>query len=237
MLLNLCIYGIAYYYQTDKLTDLTFSLTIFTISALGCLYFFNGLEDLIVFLLVAIWSIRLGSYLFKRVHKIGRDKRFDDMRASALRFLGFWLIQGVSCFLMSIPVIGIYIDGTVDINWISYLGIAIALFGLVLETVADTQKYRFKNLHPDDFMRSGVWKHIRHPNYTGELLFWWGIALLSLSITGIWWHSIGAIWITVLIVYVSGIPLLDKAWQSRYGHLEAFREYRNASYRLIPFLY
>ena len=237
MLLNICLYGIAFYFQTDKLTDLTFSFTIFSINVFGFFYFSYGFVDIVVFLLVTIWSIRLGSYLFRRVHKMGRDKRFDAMRSSALSFLGFWLIQGVSCFLMSVPLIGLYLAGSAEMYLSTYLGIALSVFGLVLETIADSQKYRFKNGRPDDFMQSGVWKYIRHPNYTGELLFWWGIAVIALSITGTWWLSVGAVWITILIVFVSGIPLLDISWQSRYGHLESYKNYRGRSYRLIPFLY
>lgn len=237
MVLNLSLYGIAFYFQTDKLTDLTFAITICSINIIGFLYFFDDLIDVIVLLLVTIWSIRLASYLFRRIHKMGRDKRFDAMRSSAFRFLGFWVLQGISCFFMSIPFVGIYLKGSVEVNFVTYMGIIIAILGFILETIADSQKYRFKSNFPDDFMQSGLWKYVRHPNYTGELLFWWGIALIALSATGIWWHSLGAIWITILIVFVSGIPLLDAAWQNRYGHLESFRKYRDSSYRLIPFLY
>ena len=117
-------------------------------------------------------------------------------------------------------------------------GSALFAVGFVMEAVADHQKSVFKK-NPDNegkFMKSGLWALSRHPNYFGEMLVWWGIALVALP----WMRGysllamIGPVFITVLLIFVSGIPLVEKAWKEKWGDDPEFQAYLKNTRMLIP---
>ena len=111
-------------------------------------------------------------------------------------------------------------------------GFAIWAFGLAFETVADQQLSEFvrKNKNKAKVMDTGVWKYSRHPNYFGEVTLWWGIWLASMSINPVWWSVIGPLTISFLILFVSGIPMLEK----KYKNNPAFQEYAKRTSVFIP---
>ena len=237
VILNSIFYFIAYKWQTDKFTDMTYSLTFIAISIYG---FFNsnqGLVQLINMLLICSWTIRLGSYLMKRIHSMGRDNRFDDIRPYPLKFLGFWIMQTITCFIVSIPAIFINKDLTTEIGFSLYIGITIAVIGLTVESVADYQKYQFKKTKPNQFMNQGLWSRLRHPNYTGEIMFWTGIAIASISISSAWISLISPLWISFILIKFSGIPILDQKWEANYGDSPSFQTYKERSWKLFPLIY
>jgi steroid 5-alpha reductase family enzyme len=113
----------------------------------------------------------------------------------------------------------------------------LAGFGLALEVVADSQKFRFKRSNPKQFMKSGVWSLLQHPNYSGELLFWWGLFIACLPFT-VWYYTIlGPIWISLIIIRFSGISILQKKWMENYGDDPEFQAYQKRTSKLIPFIY
>lgn len=232
---------IAYKLQTDKVTDISYSAT-FMISVLG-LFVLRSSQDIvdkIVLSIIFLWAIRLGLYLLVRIHTMGRDNRFDHIRNSFKSFLGFWIVQGISVTIICLPVILSFNTGNKNLTTIGYIGISIALIGFLIETVADNQKYSFKKLNPDTFIQSGLWAKIRHPNYLGEILFWIGIFLISLSgITNniLYLGVISPLWIVFLLIKFSGIPPLEKKWAEKYKDNVLFQNYYNKSYRLIPGIY
>lgn len=227
---------IAYLRQTDALTDLSYALGFF--GAAWISYVLNPKDDLnlLACLCISLWALRLGGYLAHRVHVIGRDSRFDEMRASFLKFGGFWLLQALTIIIMTLPVFFAFPESApLNYAWV-FPWTGVFLIGLVLETVADWQKFQFKKDNPSDFCSIGVWSWCRHPNYLGEILCWWALALmLSDKYTG-WAHLawVSPLWISFLLLKISGIPPLENAWKEKYGQSQQFQDYVKNTPRLIP---
>lgn len=234
---NLILYVVAYFFQTDKLTDISYSLTFVILSSYSLSLSQLSILDIILFSLVLIWGLRLGSYLFYRIHQIGRDKRFDQIRENPISFLFFWVMQGLTCFIVLIPVILTHAQDDKNGVLLFYIGSALCIIGLIIESIADHQKFIFKKLHPDKYMSKGLWSFLQHPNYTGELLFWWGVFITSIPYTN-WYISIlGPLWISFIIIRFSGISILQKKWTTQYGAIPEFQKYQKATKKLIPFIY
>jgi steroid 5-alpha reductase family enzyme len=216
---------------------MTYSLTFLTILFYGFNHSEQNICDVAVATLITIWAIRLGGYLLKRIHTIQKDDRFDDIRTNPISFMGFWVIQAVTCFTLSIPAILIFSDSYNTVSPLIYMGWSVALIGLFIETIADFQKFYFKRKHPDQFMNSGIWKHIMHPNYSGEILFWIGIAIAALPSQYGWLGLISPLWISFILIKFSGIPILHKKWESKYGDDPKYQKYAKESWKLFPFIY
>jgi steroid 5-alpha reductase family enzyme len=190
-------------------------------------------------ILISLWAVRLGVYLFIRVHRMGRDARFDEMHNHFFRYAGFWLLQGVAVFLISIPAIMLIQNGAQTVHWISIAGVVFFLFGWAIEALADLQKFRFKQ-NPANAHRwtdVGLWKRMRHPNYLGEMMVWVGIYLFAapgLSAVQAVIGLVSPLFIVVLLRYVSGIPLLEKAALKKWGNDPAYLNYRKQTGMLFP---
>jgi len=235
--INLLMFVIAYIFQTDKITDISYSLTFIAIAAFGLFQSEQTFVDIIFFALVLIWGVRLGSYLMYRIHKIGKDDRFDHIRVNFVSFLFFWIMQGITCCIVLIPVILTYQAISKEANALFLLGIGVSIAGLIMEAIADQQKFKFKLQRPNVFMNKGLYKFLQHPNYAGELLFWWGIFLASLSYTSWYISIIGPVWISFIIIAFSGVRILQRNWKERYGADEAFQRYQKSTSKLIPGIY
>ena len=241
VLINLIGFLLAYYRQTDKLTDLCYNLSFLSGAVMMYISTEFSLYHTVLLLMVSIWAIRLGVYLFIRVCSVGKDERFDSFRSSFTGFMKFWILQTVSILLLFIPVYSGFNVVEGDMSFTSFAGIMLWLIGFVLESVADYQKYKFKN-NPKNkriFFREGLYKIVRYPNYLGEILIWWGIWLYVLPFYKAWtWISIvSPIWITVLLVFISGIPLLELQSKKKYGNLPEYKEYISKTKRLLPGIY
>ena len=242
---NLIIFLIAFNFQTDKLTDITYCST-FGIIAL-VLFWNNGSHSSLyrqaIAAMVLLWAIRLGSYLFRRILHKGKDSRFDSFRHSIRGFGGFYTLQAISIWIVILPAIAaLSNDIDIDENLPTITtGAFLFLFGWILETVADYQKFKFRSLASNDgkFMAAGLFKVIRFPNYLGEILVWFGIFIFAIpTLAGFSWLTIlSPLWITFLLLKVSGIPYLERSNKERYGHLESFQEYQITTKKLIPGLY
>jgi steroid 5-alpha reductase family enzyme len=219
--------------------DLSYSLS-FAVLAIA-LPFVGAREpvQLIASLLVLAWAIRLGGYLFRRILRIKVDHRFDEMRDRPLRFARFWLLQAISVAVIMLPVS--YLLGRDDAPgfglWATG-GTAIWLAGLVIETAADAQKSAFKarDENRERFITSGLWKYSRHPNYFGEMLVWWGLFVYAVPFLdgAAFAVVIGPVFITLLLLFVSGIPLLERSAEAKYGDDPAYREYKRRTSVLMP---
>ena len=237
--INLLMFFPAYFLRTDKLTDISYAVTFVVIS--GVAFWVGGFSvpSLILFLMILFWAARLGGYLLNRIKKIKRDKRFDGMRESFWRFSRFWLLQGLTVWVVLFPSIYFFKNSPKDISALAYIGVLIWLAGFVIEMVADAQKYKFIN-NPQNkgkWIDSGIWKYSQHPNYFGEILLWFGVyvyALFGLSVLQAAIGLVGPIYIALLIVYASGIPILRKAAEKRWGSNAEFQKYRRTTSVLIP---
>lgn len=237
VLFNLCLYVIAYLAQSDKLTDLSYAFTFFAINLVGFSLSEKSNLDWMLFILISVWALRIGGYLFVRIMKIGRDKRFDPFRSNAISFLGFWLMQGITCAIVSFSSFLTYVHDEKILTVGAFIGGFIALAGLMLETIADHQKFKFKLKQPNAFMNKALWKKLRHPNYTGEILFWFGIFIIGINHTPLYIAMLSPLWIILILIKFSGIPILEKTWSEKYGHIPAYQKHLAQSYRLIPFIY
>ena len=141
--LNVLLFIPAFVYKTDKLTDFSYALTFMIISMIAYIQGPIDLPRTLLLLLVWIWAIRLGYFLWRRIHKMKKDDRFDSMRNSFFKFLGFWLLQGASVFVLSIPVLLFLAIPSIEMNNSFLIGMFIALIGLIIETIADVQKRKF----------------------------------------------------------------------------------------------
>jgi len=118
------------------------------------------------------------------------------------------------------------------------VGFLLFVAGLLIETFSDAQKFRFKR-KPENrnrWIQSGLWRYSRHPNYFGEILLWWGLFLVILpGLTGWQWLTVfGPISITILLLFISGIPLLEKSGDEKYGDNPEYQAYKNSTSLLIP---
>jgi len=199
-----------------------------------------SLRELIVSLLVVIWALRLSSFLYFRIHRTGKDGRFDQLKTSPIRFLVPWTIQGLWVFLTMIVVIVInsQADSAPALGMWDAVGLSIWLLGFSIEVVADNQKTAF-NTEPNNqgkWIDSGLWSYSRHPNYLGEILLWTGIACFGIScFTGLervaW---ISPIFIYLLLTKLSGIPILDKRALEKWSDDIEYQKYRDNTPALFP---
>lgn len=236
---NAAFFALAATRKTDVVTDLSYSLSF---ALLAVLIPFTGAGDptqLVASLLVLVWAARLGGYLFRRILRIGVDHRFDGIRENPRRFARFWLLQAVAVAVIMLPVT--YLlgrDAAPGFGPWALAGAAIWLAGLVVETVADAQKSAFKarEENRDRFITTGLWRYSRHPNYFGELLVWWGLFVYAVPFLdgASFAVAIGPLLITVLLLWVTGIPPLERSADAKHGADPAYREYRRATSILVP---
>ena len=243
ILLIFCIQWVsfipAFIFQTEKFYDLTGSITYLT-AVFYTLYVTgsNNLSDLIIVGCVAVWAIRLGSFLFIRIHKAGEDRRFRTIKPNFTRFLMTWTLQGMwvsMCLLCVLTALSSY-SGVV-MNSIFFIGLLVFILGLSIEIIADYQKTVFRrNIeNKDKFITTGLWSLSRHPNYFGEILLWAGIAIMSISsLQGLQYLTlISPIFVYILLVYISGVRILEAQAEKKWGHLDSFKEYIKNTPRLF----
>ncbi len=236
-LVNALFFMFASLRKTDTVTDLSYGLA-FLLTSLGLVLVFRvgGALWLFPFIAVMLWSLRLMLYLFVRILTIKVDHRFDGRRDDPVKFARFWILQALSINIIMLPVILSARRAPSFFSIYHVLGSAIWLLGLLIESVADSQKFRFKRQHREDFIATGVWSWSRHPNYFGEMLVWWGLWLYVLpSLQGIEHLAIlGPLYISILLRFVSGVPLLEKSAQKKYGSNPEYQEYVARTNLLIP---
>jgi steroid 5-alpha reductase family enzyme len=230
----------AAYFKTDKVTDLSYGLTfiILGIFTLSC----NknpSFVQIILLLMVIAWGTRLSLYLFQRIIKTKKDKRFDGVRENPIKFARFWLLQALSVWIISLPTTYLLsLKFTNGWNPILSIALFVWLTGLVIETLADLQKYFFKN-NPQNqglWISHGLWKYSRHPNYFGEILCWWGIFIYSLPYQSdlSWLTVTGPVFITFLLLFVSGLPPLEKKYDKIYQNNLSYQKYKKSTSLLFP---
>lgn len=236
-LINAIFFMFASIKKTDTLTDLSYGLSFFFTSlGLALASHVHGALWLFPFIAVMLWATRLAIYLFVRILTIKVDHRFDGRREDPIKFARFWILQALSTSVIMLPVILSASRTPPYISIAQIFGAALWLAGFWLESVADAQKFRFKKQRREGFISTGVWSWSRHPNYFGEMLIWWGLWLYALpSLQGIENLAIfGPLYITVLLRFVSGVPLLEKSARGKYGANPEYQEYVARTSLLVP---
>lgn len=232
----------AFIFKTEKFYDLTGSLSYITIILYVLISSNNGISNfgnIILSSLIIIWTLRLGSFLFLRIKKAGEDKRFREIKKSfswffmAFTFSGMWVSICALCALTGI-------SNGIELTGVTYIGILLFLIGFTLEIIADTQKTNFRKIkdNKDKFITTGLWKYSRHPNYLGEIILWIGVAIISYSSLEInqLFTLISPIFTYLLLVHVSGINLLEKSGEKKWGDLNEYKQYKKETPRLFWFI-
>ncbi|PWZ22403.1 hypothetical protein Zm00014a_043263 [Zea mays] len=224
----------------DKVTDFAGStnfiiIAILTLALKGAWHF----RQIVLTVLVTIWGLRLGLFLLMRILQWGEDRRFDKMRDNLGKLAVFWIFQAVWVWSVSLPVTVVNAsDRNPSIEARDIIGWIIWLVGICVEAAADQQKLVFKSSPSNrgKWCDAGLWKYSRHPNYFGEIFLWWGVFVASTPVISDaeWLVILGPIFLTLLLLFVSGIPLLESSADKRYGRLEEYRVYKNTTSPLIP---
>jgi steroid 5-alpha reductase family enzyme len=237
LIIQLIMFIPAFLFKTDKLTDLSYSLSFII---LGVFAFFSvqyKVVKLILLLMILLWALRLGGYLFYRINKLGKDTRFDNIRNSFFKFLGFWVLQGISVFVILINSLLVFNTNNLLFNYLSLVGLFIFILGLSIEGISDIQKFNFKQKNKDIWINEGLWKYSRHPNYFGEMLCWIGIFVFSsfyLNTMNIVYSLISPLFIVFLLLFVSGIPTLEKKYDHKFKDNPDYLKYKQKTNFLFP---
>jgi steroid 5-alpha reductase family enzyme len=189
--------------------------------------------------MVAVWAVRLSSYLFLRIRKAGADARFDDIKPSFPRFLNTWTLQGLWVTITaSAALAAITATDRVELGTVTAIGLVVWVVGIGIETVADAQKtsFRVDPANKGRFIHTGLWAWSRHPNYFGEILLWVGVAVVALpALRGWQWVTLlSPVFVFLLLTRVSGVPLLEKSADQRWGGQEDYEEYKARTSVLVP---
>lgn len=228
----------AFIFKTDKLTDFSYSLTFIILTLF--LFLTNNISTskIILVSMVLIWAFRLGIFLFIRITKIRRDKRFDGVRESFTKFAQFWILQGIAVWVILIPSIFFLTQETI-LTKLSYFGILIWVTGFLIETISDAQKFSFmqgNGKNKSKWISTGLWKYSRHPNYFGEMLCWIGVYLFvvsGLTISQALISIIGPLFIIFILLFGTGVPKLEESADKKFGKIKEYQEYKRRTSLVI----
>jgi len=230
----------AYASKTERYYDLTGSMTYMSLVALAVSL--RGELDprsLVLGGLIAVWALRLGSFLFIRVNRDGSDRRFDQIKMSLPRFLMAWTLQALWVFLTAACALAAMTSSEVrPLGIFAALGCLLWAVGFAIEVAADQQKRRFRadSGNRDGFIRSGLWAWSRHPNYFGEIALWIGIALIAVPVLSGWQLAtlISPVFVYLLLTRISGVPLLEARARKKWGEDPNFVAYMRSTPALFP---
>jgi len=231
----------AYLNKTEKYFDLTGSVTYVTVMLIAVIL--SPVRDLRSWLLlgmVTVWALRLGTFLFQRIKKAGEDRRFREIKQSFPRFLQTWTLQGLwVTFSLAAALVVVTSQKRVHFDVFAVVGLLVWILGFGMEAIADRQKNIFRKdpTNEGKFIQNGLWSWSRHPNYFGEIVLWVGVMIIALPVLVGWqWLAlISPIFITILLTRVSGVPMLEKRADEKWGGQADYEAYKSKTSVLIPF--
>ena len=231
----------AYLFQTEHYFDLIGSISyVATVALAFALAPSFGTRGLVVATLICVWAVRLGSFLFIRVKKAGQDRRFTQIKTKFFRFLLTWTLGGTWVFItMAAGLAAMTSQSQSPVDAFLVVGATLWVIGFGIEVVADQQKTAFRKdpANAEKFISSGLWSISRHPNYFGEIILWIGIAAIALPVLEGWqWVTlVSPVFVSFLLLKVSGVPMLESNAESRWGNDPEFRQYKAKTPTLIPY--
>ncbi len=230
----------AFMLQTEKFYDLVGCATYLSVLLLAAVQS-PALQtaDVLLLGICAIWALRLGLFLFWRIHQDGSDKRFNDIKPSFMRFLMAWSLQGLWVFLtLSAVLIVVSTPGDHSVSAFTVVGGLLWLTGFAVEVVADAQKRAFKadTANKGRFIQRGLWAWSRHPNYVGEITLWVGVFIwVAPQLVGWQWVGIvSPLFIILLLTKVSGVPMLEASADKQWGADADYQAYKARTPVLWP---
>ncbi len=226
--------------KRNDLADLAWGLG-FILLALVSFYFgykTQGIStrSVLATTLVTIWGLRLSGHIYLRNKGKEEDYRYKKWRKEwkyfkIRSFFQVYLLQGFLLYIIALPVLVINMNPVSGLTFFDGIGLFIWLFGFSFEALADYQLKKFiQNPKTSGIMQEGLWGWSRHPNYFGEVVQWWGLFLISLSVTGTPLVVLGPMTITFLILKISGVPMVEKKMAQKPG----FEDYKKRVNKFIP---
>jgi len=225
--------------QTEHYYDLTGALTYASVILLAAGFSSPDARGWVITTLVLIWCGRLGSFLFLRVKRSGKDERFDAIKPYWGSFFMAWTLQGLWVFMTLLAaLIAVTSPASADWDVWATLGLVVWVSGFAIEAVADRQKSAFKAdaANQGRFIQHGLWAWSRHPNYFGEIVLWTGVAVMATPAMSGWqwlgWAS--PLFVCWLLTKVSGIPMLERRADEKWGGQADYEAYKAATPVLVP---
>ncbi len=237
------VYVPSYLNRTEHFFDLTGSLTYQGVAVLGfVLASERDARTAILTLMILVWAMRLGYFLFQRVRAAGRDSRFDTMKHDWAQFLMTWTIQGLwITFTAGAALAAITTEERSSLGVIGVIGIVVWAIGFATEVIADRQKSAFRAdpANQGRYITTGLWSRSRHPNYVGEVIIWLGVAILALPVLRGWQYVtlISPIFVYLLLTRISGLPMLERSADKRWGGEPEYEAYKEATPAFFPRLF
>lgn len=239
-LIQIIVFVPSFIRQTEHFYDVTGSLTYISMTVLAAFLVAPlDLRSALLAGLVMVWAVRLGTFLFRRVRKSGKDSRFDDIKSSFVRFLNVWIIQALWVTLTAGAAwAAVTSAARAPLDALTVVGVAVWAIGFGIEVIADLQKSRFRaeRANRGRFISTGLWSWSRHPNYFGEITLWLGVALIAFPVLTGWQlvTLISPVFVFLLITRVSGVPLLEKSADERWGGQADYEAYKAQTSVLVP---
>jgi len=197
-------------------------------------------RTVILVFMILLWGLRLTIHIYNRNKGKPEDFRYASWRQSWgnkepwIAFYKIFMFQGLIMFIISFPLILTFTTNNESIRLTGFIGIALFIAGFLIETVGDYQltAFRQKQNNKGKIITTGLWKYTRHPNYFGEALLWWGIGIYAVSGMSDLPALISPLVMTLLLRYVSGVPMLERKYEGR----KDFTDYAEKTPVFIPFI-
>ncbi len=240
LLIHWAIFVPSFIWQTEHYFDLTGGIANLSVVVTAMLLVPGlDLRGLIIGLCIAIWAARLGTFLFLRIKKAGGDRRFDELKARFLRFQFTWTLSAAWVFItLAAGITAITSTRQVAPDLFLWLGLALWLFGFGFEVIADMQKTKFRAdpANSGKFISVGLWSRSRHPNYFGEIVLWFGVAIMALPALGGWQYVtlVSPFFVLLLLTRISGVNMLEKSGEERWGSDPSYQQYVANTPALVP---
>ena len=237
--LNSVFFIHSYFFKSDIFFDLVGSFSFLSIGIASLLLLPDiDANQILIFFLLVFWSLRLGPFLFLRRIGAGNDERLSEYFKSPISLYFLWCMNSLWVFFTSLSMIIIFSSKTThDFGLLQWLGLIIWVFGYIIEVISDSQKNKFNKTNKGKFINIGLWKYIRHPNYLGEIIIWFGIFVISLNYIESFSSMLSIlspIFVYILLRYLSGVPQLEKRGDQKWGDLKEYVKYKEKTGIIFP---
>lgn len=233
-----CWYIAALIKKRNDIADIAWGIGYIILCIYLFVYYPSSPVNKLLYTLVTAWGLRLSIHIYARNKNKTEDFRYKAWRDEWGKsfywrsYLQVFLLQGLFLLVILSPVIHTVVEVSHSWNIFTWTGLVCWLIGFYFQAVADWQLAIFlKNRKQSgSIIQTGLWKYSRHPNYFGEIMMWWGIFIITLPYPNSFWFIAGPLTITLLLVFVSGVPMLEKKYKGN----AAFEDYKKRTSSLIP---
>jgi steroid 5-alpha reductase family enzyme len=231
-------FAISVYKKRNDIADIAWGIGYIIICGFLFIAYPAGPVVKLLYVLVILWGLRLSLHIYTRNKNKAEDFRYKAWRDEWGKsfywrsYVQVFLLQGIFLLIIISPVIHAAIAGFMQWDRFTWIGLCCWIIGFYFQAVGDWQLAVFKS-NPKNkglIIQTGLWKYSRHPNYFGEIMMWWGIFIITIPFANSLYFIVSPLAITLLLVLVSGIPMLEKKYKGN----AAFEDYKKQTSVLIP---